>query len=172
MQELETERLCLEPIREHHASEMVTVLKAESLYDFIPSNPPTIEELISRYKMWEKNLAPDGSEIWLNWAARLKESGKLVGHFQSGIKVDSTESYIAYTVGAAFQRRGYSYEALKCLCTYLREQQNVKTIKAWIDTRNMASISLVSKLGMRQVAFVKDADRFKGNASDEYVFEF
>ncbi|MBP9708765.1 MAG: GNAT family N-acetyltransferase [Oligoflexales bacterium] len=45
-----------------------------------------------------------------------------------------------------------------------------KSVKAWIDTRNLASINLVKKLGMTQVEFIAKADHFKGTDSDEFVF--
>jgi RimJ/RimL family protein N-acetyltransferase len=73
-------------------------------------------------------------------------------------------------VARAYQRNGIATEGLETIFKYLRESLSVREIKAWSDTRNEASHRLVRKLGMVQVDFIKDADSFKGGASDEFVF--
>lgn len=46
-----------------------------------------------------------------------------------------------------------------------------KSIRAWVDTRNMASISLMKSLGFSQNSFIENADEFKSSKSNEYIFE-
>lgn len=166
---IRTDRLVLEPIKVTHANEMVTVLSDLQLYDFIPQDPPDLGKLEKTYEVWARRISPDKTELWLNWAARWKDSDKLIGHFQVGYKPD--EASIAYTVGLNFQRRGFALEALQEIIRFLKESLRCKTIKAWIDTRNKPSIELVKKLGMSQVNFIPKADHFKGADSDEFVFE-
>jgi ribosomal-protein-alanine N-acetyltransferase len=45
-----------------------------------------------------------------------------------------------------------------------------ETVHAEIDTRNAASIRLVEGLGFERVEIVRDADWFKGAASDEFRY--
>ena len=47
----------------------------------------------------------------------------------------------------------------------------VSLAKAYIDTRNLASQRLVTRLGFVQVDEILVADEFKGEVSDEYVYE-
>ncbi len=167
---LKTPRLRLEPILISHATEMVEVLKDPELYEFVPQDPPTLTKLEQTYEFWSKRISPAGDEIWLNWAARLVSSGELIGHFQAGLKA-GPDSNIAYTVGLKHQRKGYAEEALGEIINFLELGMSLKSVKAWIDTRNHPSINLVEKLGMKRVDFLKGADTFKGKDSDEFVYQ-
>jgi len=46
----------------------------------------------------------------------------------------------------------------------------VYSARAYVDTRNKASIRLLERLGFERVDATKDADFFKGESSDEYVY--
>lgn len=166
---IETTRLILEPIKVDHAKEMVSVLSSPKLYTYVPQDPPNLDKLKKTYQFWSKRISPDGDEIWLNWAARLRESKRLVGQFQAGYKPE--ESSIAYTIGLEFQRTGFALEALTGIFAFLMDKMGTTIVKAWIDTRNLPSILLVKKLGMKKVDILRNADHFKGSDSDEYVFQ-
>lgn len=167
---LETDRLVLEPILESHAQEMRLLLADPKLHTYVPTDPPTIDKLRSQYQFWEARISPSEDELWLNWIGRLKSSGQVIGHFQAGAKSNG-EASIAYTIGKRYQRQGFAYEGLTTVIEFLFTQIHVAALKAWIDTRNDASIALVKKLGMTQIDFIPKADHFKGSDSDEYVFE-
>src|ERR1700686_445875 len=101
-----TERLVLEPILESHAPLLLPVLQDETLYGFIPQDPPSLENLQHRYKIWRARRSPDGREIWLNWAGR-QRAGDYIGHFQAGF--DEKNGFaVAYTLGSNYQRQGYA----------------------------------------------------------------
>ncbi|MBK9294800.1 MAG: GNAT family N-acetyltransferase [Oligoflexia bacterium] len=167
---LTTKRLVLEPVLESHAEEMFKLLSSPKLYDFIPQDPPELEKLKESYKKWETRSSPDGSELWLNWIARLKTNGKLIGHFQAGFK-DESEISVAYTIGVEFQRQGLAFEGLACVAEFLKNKLKGKIVKAFVDTRNFPSIELLKKLEFNQSGFIKNADFFKGSSSDEFLFE-
>jgi RimJ/RimL family protein N-acetyltransferase len=46
----------------------------------------------------------------------------------------------------------------------------VARILAEVDTRNLASMRLLDRLGFERGALKKDADSFKGSSSDEYTY--
>jgi len=167
---IETESLILEPTVEKHASLLFPLLQDESLYRYIPHDPPSLESLQKRYKAWSARKSPDGQEIWLNWMARHGATGDYIGHFQSGF--DEKNGFtVAYTLGKPYQKQGYATEGLRGVINFLHAKMNARNIKAWIDTRNEPSIRLVKRLGFEQVQFIKNADEFKGSVSDEFVFE-
>ncbi len=166
---LETTRLSLEWIIEAHASELCDLFSDPELHRFVPLEVPTLEQQMERCKRWAKGQSPDGKELWLNWAARDKNSGKIVGHFQAGVKDDGIAS-IGYVVARDFQRKGLALEALQAVFYFLHKDLAVREVKAWSDTRNQASHQLAQKLGMTKVDQIKDADFFKGATSDEFVF--
>ena len=166
---IETTRLILEPVRSEHAAEMVSVLADHELYTYLPHEPPTQTYLEDLYERWSHGLSRDGTEFILNWMARLRSTGALVGHFQSSIP-PSGIAPLGYTVGLKFQRQGFALEALQAVIAFLGSSQRVSVVKAWIDTRNDASFKLVEKLGMTLESRLEAADEFKGSKSDEFVY--
>jgi [ribosomal protein S5]-alanine N-acetyltransferase len=162
-------RLILEPVTEMHASEMVGILQDESVHEFIPSNPPSLNGLRDQYRKWESRRSPDKSELWLNWVARLKSNQSVCGHFQAGVNLDQDVT-LAWIVGVPFQGQGLATEALMAIMEFLNSRLQPREYKAWIDTRNFPSLALAKKLGMSQIHYLEKADHFKGQDSHEYVF--
>lgn len=166
---IQTARLVLEPVTEAHAQELCDLFQDEELHRFVPFEVPSFAKQLERCTRWAKRKSPSNDEIWLNWAGRDSETGIVMGHFQTGIKQDNIAS-IGYIVARNFQRKGLASEALKAIFNLLQSEFNVREVKAWSDTRNIASHRLAKKLGMIQVEVLKDADFFKGQSSDEFVF--
>jgi RimJ/RimL family protein N-acetyltransferase len=166
---LRTDRMVLEPITEAHAQELFELFSDERLHTFVPFVIPTLQQQRERCARWARRISPSGDEVWLNWAARHRESEKVIGHFQAGYKNNEMAS-IGYVVAKDFQGRGLAFEALKEILCFLRSTLKIKEARAWSDTRNVASHRLATRLGMKQVEVIKDADFFKGATSDEYVF--
>ena len=48
--------------------------------------------------------------------------------------------------------------------------QGATEVRAELDTRNVASIALLERLGLKRGAFKKNADHFKGSESDEWTY--
>jgi ribosomal-protein-alanine N-acetyltransferase len=166
---LYTDRLNLEPVTTEHAKEFYELFADRNLHSFVPVEPPTLQEMQFKCSLWMSRISPARDELWLNWGARLKESRQIIGHFQAGVKENRVAS-IGYLVARSHQQFGYATESLERIFLFLKEMLEVLEIKAFIDTRNSASIQLAKKLGMRQLDFIKDADFFKGSSSDEIVF--
>lgn len=168
---LETPRLVLEPLLPAHAPRLYEKLQDERLYEFIPQNPPaSLKALQDRHEALASRRSPDGREAWLNWAVRERSSGEYVGTLEASVELDPL-AYIAYIVFVPYQRQGLAAEACGRLLEHLFEDYRVGVVAAEIDTRNAGSIALVESLGFGRVAFVKDADHFKGSTSDEYRYE-
>lgn len=166
---LNTPRLCLEPITQNHAVELCELFSDSALHVYIPLEAPTLEQQIERCRRWENRRSPDRKELWLNWAGRENSSEKVIAHLQAGLNQDGVAS-IGYVVAREFQGKGLAMEALEAIFAYLRDTLCTREIKAWSDTRNVASHRLAKRMGMTQVGFIKDADHFKGSSSDEFVF--
>lgn len=156
-------------IQEEHASETIKFLSDNRLYTYIPEDPPTLEALKRRYRFWEARESPDGVEFWLNWVVFNHEN--CVGTLQAGIHRARREASIAYMI--AFEHHGYGFatEAVTALIDHLRSHYQVSLIKSWIDTRNLASLRVVEKAGLERIEHIKDADHFKGESSDEFVYQ-
>jgi [ribosomal protein S5]-alanine N-acetyltransferase len=176
-----TERLSLEPLMPEHAVRLFEGLADERLYRFIPTNPPeSVEALETRYRKLSSRRSPDASELWLNFAMRLREGTApeggavlqptYVGTLEATVYPDLS-AYIAYTVFVPFWRQGYAREGCARMLWHLLEDYGVRVVVAEMDTRNAASVSLVEALGFERVGTKLDADRFKGSVSDEHRYE-
>jgi RimJ/RimL family protein N-acetyltransferase len=166
-----TPRLVLDPIRSEHAAQLFTLLQDDLLYAFIPDDPPaSLAALQDRYRRWERRTSADGREVWLNWAARLRESSEWIGTFQATITEDC-QALLAYMIFSPYQRQGVAREGCQRVIEHLVDAHGVQVVAAVIDTRNTASIALVESLGFQLVATTNGADTFKGAVSDEYRYE-
>jgi RimJ/RimL family protein N-acetyltransferase len=166
-----TARLALEPLRLEHAAPLYTALQDPRLYTYIPDDPPTsLDALQRRYRRWERRASPDGREIWLNWAARLRARSEWIGTFQATISEDR-QAVLAYMIFSPFQRKGFARAGCLRVIRHLVDGYGVRVVAAEIDTRNAGSIALVRSLGFRLMATTYRADTFKGTASDEHRFE-
>jgi [ribosomal protein S5]-alanine N-acetyltransferase len=173
---LETERLFLEPLLPEHATLLLEDLADERLYRFIPTDAPeSAEALETRYRKLSSRRSPDGVEIWLNFAMRLREAGTLpkasyVGMLEATV-FPNRSAYIAYTVFVPFWRQGYAREGCARMLRHLLEDYRVLVVVAEMDTRNAASVSLAEALGFERVGTTLGADHFKGSVSDEHRYE-
>jgi ribosomal-protein-alanine N-acetyltransferase len=168
---LQTARLTLEPILPDHADALFGPLQDARLYSFIPQEPPaSLAALRERFARLAVGRSPDGTQVWLNWAARRIDSGARVGTYQATVYPGHTAD-IAYITFAGQQGQGFAREACVEVIRYLREGYGVQTVGADIDARNQASIALIERLGFTRLRTTKNADFFKGASSDEYRYE-
>lgn len=167
---LETERLLLEPLRREHAKDLFHALSDPRIYTFIPQDPPSsVLALENRYEQLENCRSPAGDEVWLNWAIRLKESGLYIGTVQATIRQDKS-SLLAYELSTDSWGQGYATESCLRVIESLFADYDVGEIRAEVDTRNRASCKLLERLSFERIGMRADADFFKGERSDEYIY--
>ena len=164
-------RLKMLLIKKGYAAQAHLVLQDEALYRYIPKSAPSLADLERTFGFWENRDSPDKSEYWLNWIVCTQDTGACIGRVQIGIHKEKKVGDIAYMIGSASQGKGYGTEAVRALLNHCQEVYGVSCFKAWIDTRNAASIRLVEKVGMHEIEFIEKADHFDGEDSDEYVYQ-
>lgn len=59
---------------------------------------------------------------------------------------------IGYTFNKAYQGKGYASESIKGMMKYAFSELGVRRIFAQVDTRNIKSINLIERVGMRKEA--------------------
>lgn len=167
---LETDRLILEPLRREHAKHLFPTLSDPRLYTFIPQDPPSsVLALETRYQQLENRRSPAGDETWLNWAIRLKETGKYIGTVQATLCQDKS-ALLAYELSTEFWGKGYATESCLRVIESLFADCDVVEVIAEVDTRNAASCKLLERLSFERVRTRVGADFFKGEESDEYTY--
>lgn len=160
VEQLETDRLVLEPIAPQHAAVLFPLVSDIRLFTYVDQEPPeSARALEMRYRGWATGVSPDGSERWLNWVGRLRGTGEYVGWFQATVRADRTAE-IAYVTFVDRQRAGYAKEATAAVIAHLARSYLVTSIVARVDPRNEASIALAKSLGMREDEGAGDDLRF------------
>jgi [ribosomal protein S5]-alanine N-acetyltransferase len=166
---LETSRLTLEPLTTVHAQMLMTALSDPHIYRFIPQEPPTdLEWLRECYLKLETRSSDDGTEAWLNWA--IKQELVCLGRVEASVQLEPRTASIAYLLSPDYWGQGFALETVRALLSHL-EQQGIIEVKAWVDSRNVASMKLLERLGFVQNEFLPAADHFKGEVSDEWVYK-
>jgi RimJ/RimL family protein N-acetyltransferase len=140
------------------------------IYTFIPQDPPSsLLALENRYQQLESRESPDGDEVWLNWAIRLKQQDKYIGTVQATVRQNGS-SLLAYEFSPDFWGNGYATESCLRIIESLFADYGVVVVIAEVDTRNAASCNLLERLSFERVSTRKDADFFKGQRSDEHTY--
>lgn len=148
---IETPNLELEPLTQDHAAEMVGVLSSPNLYTFTGGEPPSLEELTSRYARQSRGHSADETQGWLNWIIREKSSGQAIGYVQATLEGNEGEfiADVAWVIGEPFQGHGWAAEAALGMVGWLLKQQ-IRTVRANINPENVASIRIAKRLEMHR----------------------
>jgi RimJ/RimL family protein N-acetyltransferase len=139
---------------------------------------------IERYQSWEGFTLEDAERFiaslasedpgvpgeWFQFALARRGDDRLLGDCAIALDAgDPPSAEIGYTLSPNAQGQGYATEAVGGLLGYAFERLNVATVHAVTDTRNVPSMSVAERLGMRRVATISTT--FKGEACDEHTYE-
>jgi RimJ/RimL family protein N-acetyltransferase len=106
---------------------------------------------------------------WFQIAIAQKETDALIGDVGVCISADDqTSAEIGFTLSRGSQGQGFASEAVRVVLAIIFEEAEVERIEAITDSRNIASIELLGRIGMRQEK--TEEGWFKGSACREYTF--
>lgn len=140
---------------------------------------------VARYQSWEaiterearefldeqKLIQPGVPGQWFQIAAELKETGMLVGDCALKIEEDDArQAEIGYTFARDYQGRGLASEAVACVLDYALLTLGLHRVIAITDCRNIASVALLERLGLRREGHFIQNIWFKGQWGDEYLY--
>lgn len=165
---LMSDRLLLEPLSPGHAKEMAAVLAPPALYEFIGGEPPSVDQLRSRYARQSAGRSQDGSQGWLNWIVRRTDSEEAVGFVQATLERDSEGMVadVAWVITPDHQGRGFAPEAATAVRTWLA-RRGVTRFVAYISPENRPSIAVARKLRLHLTDTVVDGeDRWESRVDD------
>lgn len=139
----------MEPLRADRADEAWPNLDDERMWLFFPDlRPRSLEELRATYARRERGFpGPAHEEVWENWLARDRTTGRLIGDAQATISPQRSVALIAYSTYAAYQRNGYARETVRAVIEHLRTHHAVHRAVAEIAGGNAASYRLIESLG-------------------------
>ena len=145
---LETERLCLREFTLNDAAFVQQLVNTPSWLEFIGDRNIRSLEASQNYiqNSLLQSYATNGFGLWL---MELKETKIPIG-MCGLVKRDSLEDIdIGFALLPEFGRKGYTYEAAKATMNYAKDTLNIQKIVAITDTKNVASIGLLNKIGLQ-----------------------
>jgi RimJ/RimL family protein N-acetyltransferase len=156
---LESKRLLLAPVSVEDADEAVSTFDDAELHTYMGGVPSNLDELRERYFRQATGRSPDGSEDWLNWTVRSRESTRIVGIAQATRRHDGNGrvAEIAWVIAKPYQGQGLATEAAATVMAWLRTQ-GVVTFVAHIHPDHRASMKVAHHLGMRATEAVVDGE--------------
>jgi RimJ/RimL family protein N-acetyltransferase len=154
---IETPRLRLVPLVVDDAPEMVGVLGDEQMYAFTGGCPPSLDQLLDRYRRLTVGRSADGSQLWLNWIVRLAADDRAVGAMQATVVPASTSADVAWEIGVPWQGRGIASEAAVAVVEWL-VRQGIRTITAYVHPEHRASSRVAARAGLSATSEALDGE--------------
>ena len=106
---------------------------------------------------------------WFQIAIAQKQTDALLGDIGVCIKGDDpTSAEIGFTLSQENQGKGLASEGVRVVLAIIFEETGVERIEAITDSRNVASIELLRRLGLRQEK--TEQAWFKGSLCSEHTF--
>lgn len=169
--ELQTKRLIL---REYILEDWEAVHRYHSdpvAVQFESWGPHTIVET-KAFIREAMNRAVEKKRKRIELAACLQTNGRLIGG--CGLRLGETKKGFA-TLGYIFDRtvwgNGFATEAAAAMIEAARNLEDVHTIHATCDSRNIASQRVLEKLGLEAVGMVAELEMVKGHFRDMVQYE-
>lgn len=105
---------------------------------------------------------------WLQLAIAARADDRLIGDIGLLLREDAAEAEIGFTLGTPSQGQGLAREAVAAALALVLEHTEVARVIGITDARNLASIRLLQRLGMRCIATQPAV--FRGEPCVEQVY--
>ena len=156
------DELKLRAITNADSAHMVRYFSDPEVCRYIPWEPREIEGVLKFISERVSTKIPTESGQHLIVGIELKDFG-LIGQLNFTL-TDATErtGEFGYVINPELSGRGYATKAVSAFITLLFDQLNIRRATAWIDERNLPSIALVERLGLRRESREVEVEFFIG----------
>jgi aminoglycoside 6'-N-acetyltransferase len=168
---IETARLVLRPLELADEDDLLIYQSDPEIVRYIPWPERTREQVRAGIVAFKDRtrMAETGDGIVL--AIVEKRSGTVIGQMSVGIvSREDGQGEFGYVVARAFGRRGFATEASAAVLDYAFDGLDLHRMTAHIDTRNHASLGVVTKLGLRREAEFRENEWFKGEWTSSWIY--
>jgi RimJ/RimL family protein N-acetyltransferase len=179
--ELETDRLMLREFADSDWQSLAAYRAEREFGQFYSPSALTEQrarDLVGSFISWRS----DEPRRHFQLAVTLKEGGVLIGTaglrcrpligplIEFGATGTADEADIGYELGPAWWGRGYASEAARALVSFGFNQLRLHRIWAWCVADNAASVAVLHRLGMKQEACLRQAERLDDRWADVAVY--
>ena len=140
------------------------------IYRFLYRDPPSPEVMRERFDIrLNSPFSEDGDTLLC--AVIRREDGALVGDVSlTFANKAALQAELGYTFNPAYARKGYATEAAEAMITLGFKKFCFHRIFARLDAKNVGSVGVVERLGLRREALLIENDRFNGVWGDEFIY--
>jgi ribosomal-protein-alanine N-acetyltransferase len=161
--------LILRELTEEYAEPLFKFRRDEVVMKFIER--PLAYTIGDAIELIKKRKEIELAQTGLGWAICLKANGEMIGDMGFyRLDVVNQKSEIGYILSPEFWKNGFGSEAMDAVLKFGFEQLNLNKIEADINPENQASINLVTKMGFRKEAHLRQNLFFNGRFFDSLVF--
>jgi RimJ/RimL family protein N-acetyltransferase len=168
-EEIQTQRLTLRALENRDARKIFDYRSCPEVSRFQSwgtDSPYAIES----YIMGLAAVEPGTPGLWYQIGITLS-TAELIG--DCGFRVlecEPRQAEIGIALAPEFQRRGYATEALRALLRYLFVKLGKHRVVRSVDPRNLSSMRVLQRIGMREEAHFVKSLWFKGEWVDDIIF--
>jgi RimJ/RimL family protein N-acetyltransferase len=166
--EILTPRLRLRTLAQRDAEEMFAYRSCPEVIQYQSCGSKSLDDVHAFIK--NMSSVELGAPGWNQLAIELLSDGSLIGDCGIHILDDSRMTEIGITLAPAHQSKGYATEALKAVLDLLFVRLNKHRVMASVDPRNLASMALMTRLGLRKEGHFLQSLWLKGEWVDDVVF--
>jgi RimJ/RimL family protein N-acetyltransferase len=169
---LRTERLLLRTMEPGDADDVHAYQSLEAVTRYLTFEPRTRTEVQERVLRYSEALTLAGDDdFWQLAIVRADAPRRVIGDLYFTIKsVANATGEIGWTLHPDFTGAGYMTEAATAVLRLAFEEIGLHRVRAELDPRNVTSVALCRRLGMREEAhFVEDL-WFKGEWGDTGIY--
>lgn len=175
-----TARLLLRPLGEDDVEDVVAYRSRSDVCRWVPFDPMSRSEVLDRIRTSRGQLSDEGEALTAGVELPAAEAPDAVADGQPdrrGIVIgdvvliwrsrEHATGEIGYVFHPDYSGQGFATEAVHALLDIAFGTYRLHRVTARIDARNLASLRLAERVGMRQEAHLVENEWFKGAWSDE-----
>ena len=152
---------------------------AEQLYELLGTDPE-----MNQYSGWNPYATPGmaretvrrfidsyNSERSYSWVMDANGDDVVAGTI-GAYDYDNNQIEVGFSVGRAWQGRGFATEALKTVLEYLTENEGIDCVIAWCAAENTSSRKVLEKSGMQLVNIERNGLTVDDRVYDKMIYEY
>jgi RimJ/RimL family protein N-acetyltransferase len=168
--EIITERMAIRDLEANDGPRVFAYHRRPEVSQFQSWGTESVD-VVQSYIRSLAGMEPGAPGKWYQIGIFLLEGGKLIGDCGFRVLQDDPEQVeIGITLAPEFQGKGYATEALHALLRYLFRTLDKHRVFGSVDPRNVASMALLERVGMRKEAHFVKSLWFRGEWVDDVIF--
>ncbi|MFF5076985.1 GNAT family N-acetyltransferase [Actinoplanes sp. NPDC000266] len=156
---------------------------------FRPTDAPVLAEYrsdpaVARYQSWDAPFPLLRAETavanfigsdpdkpgWFQYAIERVAERDLIGDVAVHLHDNAKQAEIGFTLASQHQKQGYATEAVRAVLDRLFRVQGLHKVAGECDARNVASASLMERLGFTREGLLRQQTFIKGEWTDDLIF--